>query len=49
VGYVLSKRTDVGLQVLYDKSTGGQAGIVPQTPSTSGNQTVAFVSIRHKF
>lgn len=49
VDYLLSKRTDVALEVLYDKSTGGPADIVPQTPSTSGNQTVAIVSIRHKF
>jgi GBP family porin len=47
--YFLSKRTDVSLWVIAQKSSGGPADIYLTAPSNSGRQVVVSVSIRHKF
>jgi general bacterial porin, GBP family len=47
--YFLSKRTDVSLFVIAQKSSGGPADVYLTTPSDSGRQAVVSISIRHKF
>jgi GBP family porin len=47
--YFLSKRTDVSLFVIAQKSSGGSADVYLTTPSDSGRQAVVSISIRHKF
>ena len=47
--YFLSKRTDVSLFVIAQKSSGGPADVYLTAPSDSGRQAVVSISIRHKF